>query len=373
LVICAGLFVRSLSSARKLDIGFQRENRFIMSFDLSVLGYDEKHGDQFQREVLRRIRQLPLVESASMTSALPLDYQSSSRNIFIAGKTEKQGRETDLIWSAQVDPQYFSTMGTGIVAGREFSDTDDAGAPNAVVINESMAKRYWPGEDPIGREIRIGGRTGKAARVIGVAGQGKYVLLGEAPQPAFWVPLRQSYSSWVEVVVHSAGNQAAAMDAVRQQIQRMDPNVAVFGIQTVDVFLKRALNLAEAEAYLGATFGVLALALAAIGLYGVISFSVAQRTRELGIRMALGARRSDVLRLVLQHALRFAGMGIVLGLVLGFGLSRVVASLLYEVSAQDARVFLLTPALLALVAFGAAYAPALRATKVDPLVALRYE
>jgi predicted permease len=373
LVICAGLFMRSLSSARNLDVGFERENRFILSFDLSVVGYDEKHGDQFQREVLRRVRQLPGVESASMAYALPLDYESSSRNVFVAGKTEKAGRDTDVIWSARVDPQYFSTIGTGIVAGREFSDADDARAPQVVVINEAMAKRYWPGEDAIGREIRIGSRTGTAARVVGVAHQGKYVLLGEAPQPAVWIPLRQSYSSWVEIVVHSSGNRAAVIDAVRQEIQLMDPNVAVFGAQTMDVFLKRTLNLAEAEAYLGATFGVLALALAAIGLYGVIAFSVAQRTRELGIRMALGARRSDVLRLVLQQALRFAGVGIGIGLLLGFGLSRAVASLLYEVSANDARVFLLTPMMLALIAAAAAYAPAVRATRVDPLVALRYE
>jgi len=373
LVICAGLFMRSLSSARAMDVGFERDNRFIMSFDLSVAGYDAKHGGQFEREVLRRIRQLPEVESASMAFSLPLDYESSSTKVFISGKTEGATRDTDVVWSARVDPQYFSTIGTGIVAGREFSDADDADAARVVIVNEAMAKRYWPGEDPIGREVTIGGRTGRAARVIGVARQGKYELLGEAPQSAMWLPLRQSYSPWVEVVVHSAGNPAAAMDSVRHQIQRMDPNVAIFGVQTIDGFLKRALNLAESEAYLGTTLGVLALALAAIGLYGVISFSVAQRTRELGIRMALGARRSDVLRLVLRQASHFAGAGIGLGLLLGFGLSRAVASLLYEISANDARVFLITPAMLALVAAAAAYAPALRATKVDPLVALRNE
>jgi len=373
LVICAGLFMRSLNSARQMDIGFQHDNRFLMHFDLSVSGYDAKRGDRFQREVLRKVRELPGVRSASMAFSLPLDYESSATNVFVQGKTEKPNRETDTVWSARVDPGYFSTMGTNLVAGREFTDQDDAAAPLVAMVNQTAANRYWPGEDPLGRELRFGGRTGKSVRVVGVAQDGKYNLLGEGPTPALWTPLRQHYSPWVEVLVHSEGDPAAEMAVVRQEIQRMDPNVAIFGSQTLKVFLKRPFNLAESEAYLGAVFGIIALVLSAIGLYGVVSFSVAQRTRELGIRMALGAERRDVLHLVLKQALRFAGLGIAMGVLLGLGLSQVIGSLLYEISAHDAQVFLLTPAMLAMVALAAAYVPALRATKVDPLVALRYE
>lgn len=373
LVICAGLFMRSLNSARQMDIGFQRGNRFLMQFDVSVSGYDQKQGDQFQREVLRRVRELPGVRSASMAFSLPLDYESSARNVFVAGKTEKANRETDTVWSARVDPGYFATVGTNLVAGREFTDREDATAPPTVIVNQTAANRYWPGEDPLGRELRFDGRTGKSARVVGVAQDGKYNLLGEGPTPALWTPLRQNYSPWVEVVVHSEGDPAAEMAVVRQEIQRMDPNVAIFGAQTMNGFLKRAFNLAESEAYLGATFGIMALVLATIGLYGVVSFSVAQRTRELGIRMALGAGRRDVLHLVLKQALGFAGLGIAMGVLVGLGLAQVVGSLLYEISVHDAQVFLLTPAILAIVALAATYVPAVRATKVDPLVALRYE
>jgi predicted permease len=373
LLICGGLFARSLASARNLDLGFQRSDRFIMSFDLSVSGYDQQRGDRFQSEVLRRVRELPGVRSASMAFPLPLDYESSSTDVFVAGKTEHGNLETDRVWSARVDPGYFSTMGTAIVEGREFADSDDAGAPPVVIVNQTMAKRYWSDGDAIGHDVRLGSRTGKAARVVGVAQGGKYISLGEGPTPAFWMPLRQSYTPWVRTVVESVGDPAVELGVVRKEIQRLDPNVAVFGAQTMDGFLKRALNLAETEAYLGATFGIVALVLAAIGLYGVLSFSVAQRTRELGIRMALGARRRDVLLLVLKQVLRFAGTGIAAGTLLGLGLAKVVGSLLYSVSVYDSRVFLLTPVILALVALAAAYVPVLRATKVDPVVALRYE
>ena len=373
LVICAGLFMRSLMSAHNLDVGFQRENRFILAFDLSVSGYDAQRGDRFQREVLRQVRLLPGVHSASMAFSLPMDYESSTTNVFVAGKTEMPNRETDSVWSARVDPGYFSTIGTNVVAGREFTDQDDAAAPPVVIVNQTAANRYWPGEDPLGRELRFSGRTGKSARVVGVAQDGKYNLLGEGPTAALWTPLRQNYSPWVEIVVHSDADPGAEIAVIRQEIERMDPNVAIFGVQTLNGFLKRAFNLAESEAYLGATFGIMALVLATIGLYGVVSFSVAQRTRELGIRMALGASRADVLRLVLRQALRFASAGIGLGVLLGLGLGQLVSSLLYNITTHDARVFLITPAMLALVALAAAYFPAMRATKVDPLLALRYE
>ncbi|HEY7097126.1 MAG TPA: ABC transporter permease [Terriglobales bacterium] len=373
LLISAGLFTRSLSSARNLDLGFRRNDRFVMSFDLSVSGYDEQRGDRFQREVLRRVRALPGVRSASMVFPLPLDYESSASNVFVAGKTEQGTHETDRVWSARVDPGYFSTMGTAVLEGREFTDYDDADAPPVVIVNQTMAKRYWQSENAIGREIRLNGRTGKSARVVGVAQDGKYVTLGEAPTPALWMPLRQNYAPWVRVVVETVGDPAAELGVVRKEIQRMDPNVAVFGEQTMNGFLKRALNLAETEAYLGTTFGIVALVMAAVGLFGVMSFSVAQRTRELGIRMALGARRSDVLTLVLRQVLRFAGAGIAAGTLLGLGLAQVVRSLLYGISPYDAQVFLVTAVLLTLVALAASCIPALRATKVDPLVALRYE
>jgi predicted permease len=293
--------------------------------------------------------------------------------VFIAGKTDTANHETEPIWSSRADPGYFATMGTPIVTGREFTSLDDAQAPAVTVINEAMAQRYWPGEDAIGREVRVGGRTGKPLRVVGIAKNGKYVFIGDAPMPAMWTPLRQNYSSWVEVVVHAAGDVNAVLPGVRAAIQQMDPNVAIFGAQTMDVYLKRALNLAENEAYMAVTFGAIALILSALGIYGVISYSVAQRTREMGIRIALGARAEDVVTLMLRQAVRLCIIGVVAGTLLGVGLTQVMESLLYGVSAHDPRVFIVTPVVLIAVALVAAAVPARRATRVDPLLALRCE
>src|SRR5262249_10369727 len=373
LLLCSGLLLRSLSRARRIDVGFERADRFLMAFDVSVAGYERARGDQFQREALRRVREVPGVAAASMVFPLPMDYESTSSSVFVAGKTETPNHETEVVWSARADPGYFATVGTPIVNGREFTSQDEAQAPAVVVINEAMAQRYWPSEDAIGREIRVGGRTGRALRVVGVAKNGKYVFLGDAPMPAMWTPLRQNYSSWVEVVVHAAGDVNAVLPGVRAAIQRMDPNVAIFGAQTIDVYLKRALNLAETEPYTAVAFGAMALILSALGIYGVISYSVAQRTREMGIRIALGARSEDVVRLMMRQAVRLCVVGVITGTLLGLGLTQVMESLFYGVSAHDLRVFAITPPLLVAVALVAAAAPARRATRVDPLVALRCE
>jgi predicted permease len=373
MVICGALFLASLASARRIDVGFERSQRFIMSFDLSVQGYNDGRGEQFQRELLRRVRALPGVAAATLAYPLPLDYNNSASNVHIPGKTEDPQHETVQILRSTVDADYFHTMGTPIVAGRAFAEEDDAKAPPVVIVNQAFARKYWPGEDAVGKEIRLGGRTGASARVVGVAKDGKYIFLGEQPLPYMFRPLRQMYQSWTTLVVQAQGDPVALIPRVREEFHSMDPDLAVFGVQTMSTYLKRALNLAEVEFYLAETYGAIALLLAAIGIYGVVSFAAAQRTREIGIRMALGARPMDVLRLVMGHSGRLAAIGVGLGVALMLGLSRVLTTLLYGISPTDVRAYTVAPLVLGVIAMLAGYLPARRATKVDPLVALRYE
>jgi putative ABC transport system permease protein len=270
-------------------------------------------------------------------------------------------------------PGYFKTMGTPIIQGRAFDERDDAGAPGVVIVNEAMARLYWPGQDPIGKRLRVGNANNPYLQVIGVAGDGKYITLGETPMPYLYLPLRQNYRSRVRLLLRSEAEPATLVAGVRGEVQALDETLPVFGVKTGEQFMERSLWAPETIAWLVSGFGFFALLLAAAGVYGVISYAVAQRTHEIGIRMALGARRGDVLRLVVVDGMLLVVTGIAIGLPGAVALVRVMESLLYDVNAADPITFALISLLLAGVALLACYIPARRATKVDPMIALRYE
>jgi predicted permease len=372
LLITAGLFIRSVQNAEQIAPGFDTQNIMLSSVDLGLQGYDEAKGKDFYKQLVERVGALPGVESAAVAFPLPLDAYDYGTRVDIEGYQPPPDEGRVRLGYTIAGPGYFRAMGSRLIDGREFTERDSTDAPRVVIINETMASRYWPGQNPIGKRIRVGNERNPFSEVVGLAEDGKYTTLGEAPTPYMFVPLGQNYDGRMTLVVRGAGA-AQLMPAIRQEVRALDETLPLFGAKTIQEFMTRSLAGAQFAATLVTLFGVLAMLLAAVGIYGVMNYSVSTRTREIGIRMALGANRVEVLKMVLKQGMSLAGIGVVIGLALAFALTRMMASLLFGVSATDQITFIAISLLLALVALAACYIPARRATRVDPMVALRYE
>ncbi|HKQ93279.1 MAG TPA: ABC transporter permease [Blastocatellia bacterium] len=370
LLIGSGLFIRSLQNAQTIDPGFKVEGALIATLDPGLLRYGEEQGQEFFRQAVERVGALPGVESASLMDFVPLGLRFAQHDVFVEGRNGSRAVSTGF---NTVGPRYFQTMGIPVRRGREFTTQDRTGALPVVMLNETLARRLWPGEDPIGKRLRLGGPSDPEAEVIGVARDGKYATLGENARPYIYRPLLQSYASRMTLVVRTTGNPETLSAAVREQIHSLDPNLPVAQIKTLAERVEFALFPARLGAALLGAFGLLALGLAATGVYGVIAYSVSQRAQEFGIRMALGADGADVRRLVLREGLKVALIGVTVGLALSLAATRLTTGFLYGVGANDPLTFVGVALLLTAVALLACYLPARRATKVDPMVALRCE
>jgi predicted permease len=372
LLVCAGLFLRSLQSAHSIDPGFRVERALTVPVDLGLLRYEAEDGRNFYRELLARVEAQPGVERASLVRFAQLGNSFAQGQVFAEGRAPEGGEGTTTGFNV-VGPRYFETMGTRLVRGRDFTDADRMGAPGVAVVNESLAARLWPGEDAVGKRLSFDGPEGPFLEVVGVARDGKYRSLGDRPRPYFYRPLMQTYDPRMTLVVRTKGEPTALAGAVREQLRALEPNLPVAEVRTLEEQFNLSMLPVRVAAWTLGGFGLLALCLAAIGIYGVVSYSVAQRTREIGVRMALGAGRSDVLRLVMGEGLSVVGLGVAAGLLLAFAATRVLGGFLYGVGATDPVTFAGVPLLLGAIAVAAGYLPARRATKVDPMVALRYE
>ena len=367
LLVGASLCLRSLLNARSIDPGFETAGGVTAGLSVQTFGYDEARGRAFYTRLLDRVRAVPGVRSASLADHLPLSQIMRMEGVDF-------GTQPISIEMAVVAPGYFGTMGTPLAAGREFSPTDNESAPPVVIINQQMAQRYWPGQDPVGQFLTLAGpqQSRTQAQIIGVAKTGKYQSLGEDPKPYFYRSLLQEYEPNAQLIVR-ADDGAAILGPLRGIIRELDPRMALVGLETLGEHMQLPLFPARAAGALLGMFGVLALALAVVGLYGVIAYSVSQRAREIGVRMALGARAADVVKLVLSQGLRLTFIGLGIGFAGALVVSRVLSSVLYGISATDPISFGFVALLLTVVALLASYVPARWATRVDPMRALRSE
>jgi macrolide transport system ATP-binding/permease protein len=368
-LIAAGLFLRSLRDAQAIDTGFETRGVLVMNFNLGREGYTPERGQLFYRQVVDRVSALPGVQSAAVAQNPPL-AGGFLRSVFPEGM-DTTSQDRILVQVNSVSPGYLETIGIPLARGRDFSDRDVTGAPLVVVINETMAERFWPGQDAIGKRFKFFGDA-DFTTVIGIARNAKYNGVAEDPIPFIYQPLRQNYTPAATLHVRAAADAAGLAAPVRREVQQIDPTLSVFDARTLDDQVSQSLAPLRTNVIMLAVFGGLALLLASLGLYGVASYSVSLRTREIGVRMALGAQPSSVLRLVLGQGLVLVGAGLVLGLVASLALaSAIPPDLLPNVSARDPRTFIVTSVLLGIVACLASYVPARRATRIDPLVALR--
>jgi putative ABC transport system permease protein len=375
LLIGAGLLINSFLHLRNLDPGFRSDHLLTMKVNLSDVKYpDRERRAAFFDEVMRRVNQLPGVHSAAVAGNLPLTYNGDSMSISVEGVPDPPpDQQPDVIYRA-IGPGYFSTMGIPMVRGRDFTAQDNGDSKDVVIISEKTAQQFWPGQDPIGKRLKPGLSTSSSPwrEVIGIVKDVRQNDFVASPKRQMYFTYRQLKNTAANALVVRTNIEPMSLATpVRNAIWSVDKDQTVANIDTMDHIVAQAVARQRFSMLLLGLFAALALLLASIGIYGVMSYSVAQRTREIGIRIALGARRIDVLQMTVKQALKLVGMGMIIGLVAAFLLTRVMATLLYGISATDPVTFISISVVLLAVAILASYVPALRATRVDPMTALR--
>ena len=370
-LVCAGLFLRSLRASQHADVGFTSPDRVLLvSSDLRLAGVPDSQRAAVVDRLLDRLRAVPGVEAASVTTMSPLGFGGSS-SVSVTPEGYVPGRDESMsIEYLDVGSDYFRAMGIPIVRGRGIERGDVPGAQDVAVVNERFAQRFWPGQDPIGRRFR---RSGIWRTVVGVAKQGKYHSLTESAESFIYVPFAQESRNGLDVLVRTTGDPRALTGAVHEAFRSVNADLPFLDVRTMAEHMQAALFVQTLGATMLSAFGLIALLLSAIGIFGVLSYHVGQRTREIGVRVALGASRREVVGMVVRRALRLVGVGLAAGLVLALGAGQLLRTQLIGVGPRDPLTFLAIALLLGLVALAAAWLPARRAARVDPTVALRYE
>jgi predicted permease len=375
LLIAAGLFLRSLGNARGVDFGFRADHVLNLNMDPAQVGYDQERSKAFYKELERRARALPGVQSASLAYSVPLGYYNQSSYIHAEGQIVEPGKRGAPAGFNMVGTDYFETLRVPILRGRGITEQDTETSPRVAVVNERLAKRLWPNEDPIGKRFFNNDEPDKPLEVVGVSRDGRYQWIFEDPSSYYFLPLTQNFSTLHVLHLRTAGAPENLMLTAEKEIRALDPNLPVYDVMTMEQNMQggNGLFLLNIGALFAAVLGGLGLVLALVGVYGVVAYASSQRTHEIGVRMALGAGKGDILRMILSQGFALVVAGIVLGLAAAFGLSRFIANMLFGMTPADPVTFGGVAALLAVVALVACYIPAQRATRVDPMIALRYE
>jgi predicted permease len=370
LLICAGLVLHGLQRAQLLNPGFVAQQALELSYDLSLQGYAGPRSREFNRQLLQRVRALPGVQYAGITDSMPLGLITSSGPIYVEGQPVAPDAPVPSVMNASVSPDLIHALGTRLLQGRDFTEQD--GERRVTIVNETLARRYWPDQSALGKRLGYGA-TGPWSEVIGVVQDGKYLSLGEEATPFAYNYLHLDSSQFLTLVVRTMGDPQSLLPALRHEFQQLDAALPVYDVKTLVEHMALPLFPARVAAILLGGFGLLALLLAAIGVYGVMSYVVAQRTHELGVRMALGAQPHDVMRLVLKQGGLLALIGMALGLSASLALTSLLKTLLFGVSTTDPLTFAVIVMLLTSIVLLACWLPARKAARVDPMVALRRE
>ncbi|MGB8096312.1 MAG: FtsX-like permease family protein, partial [Terracidiphilus sp.] len=363
----AALCVRSLMNANAIDAGFDTHHIALATLDPASLGYAPEKINDFYARLLQRVQRMPGVTSASYAGFLPL---GTSRSVTSVGKQLGKDPSAVTVDVYRVESGLFRTMGIPLLHGRDLTGKEgNSDKPEAVVINETLARRLWPGEDPVGKRLAMGGEK-TMSEVVGVVKNGKYRTLGEGPVA---VVFRGTMPPRRTLVVRATGDSRALLDEIRREVPIVDPLMAATQVQTIEEYMALPLFPARATGWLLGVSGILAVVMTAIGLFGVIAYVVSRRTHEIGVRMALGARRSDVLKMVMGQGLRLTGIGLGIGLVAALAAARLLSPLLYGIGADDPATMIAVAVGLGAIALTACYLPARKAMRVEPATALRYE
>ncbi|HXX13859.1 MAG TPA: ABC transporter permease [Candidatus Eremiobacteraceae bacterium] len=371
LLVCAGLFTRSLQKAQQSDPGFNPDHVLLASYELTPAGYTRKTGEVFDRQVLAKLSGLPGVESVSLADFSPLSFSIHSDYLQVEDYIP-QSHESMEITRAIVGPNYFRTLRTSLISGREFTEADNSESQLVAIVNQAFVDRYWAGEDAIGKQvIDDEGRF----TIVGEARNAKYRLLTYAPEPVIYLPIYQAYRSTQDTTIHlrTSGDPRAMAFSVEQAVHQLNPELPLFNVNPLTDTMKLGTIFGRVAATFASAFGFVAMLLAAIGIYGVVAYTTRQRTREIGIRMALGAGTGDIYRLVLRQGFRLTSAGLLIGTTLSLVVTRFLKSQLYGVSENDVLTFVTVGLLLAAVAALACHIPAWRAAKTEPTEALRWE